>query len=326
MPIPNDHLQRSWIEVAATNPSLVANLCPSLLAFMAVGPGRVASFAGTGFIIDGSPEFAAVLTAKHVLTEGIARLQRPTSHAPSALFVPVSANRPYLDPEKLKVCWMGSQHANMMNVAHVSYNDALDIACCVITPQDQYAHPFRPVSIPIDTAVPKIGEVVQMISLDNMLVDELVAPADAEGIGQVISLHRRVSIRLGTVTGVYPEGFRQYRWPCFTSSIPAEPGMSGGFVFLPRDGKTISACGLVCADNSPSEARSNQDQSGESVIACAWPALALHLPEAIPSAPDRPTHSLYQFMRDGRVAEAIGGIGQIEVVERGGGNLTTALR
>jgi hypothetical protein len=315
MPIPHDQLQRWWIEVAAVNPSLVNDLRPSLIAFMGFGPGRKPDFAGTGFVIAGGPEFAAVITAKHVLVEGIARLQQSSpSPAPSALFFSSRANRPSLHPEKLKATWMGFQHVNMMNVAHVAYNDTLDIACCIIAPQELHAAPFQPISIPIDTAVPNVGEVTHMVSLDNMNINELVAPTDYSGKGQQLSVTRRVSIRIGVVTGVYPTGLRQYKWPCFTTSIPAEPGMSGGFVFLPRDGKITSACGIVSADNSPTEARSDQLQCGESVIACAWPALALPVPDSIPSTPTTPTLALLTLMRAGRMEHAVGGIDCVELL------------
>src|SRR5713101_1118995 len=204
MPIPHDPLCRWWVEASAENPAQVEALRPSLLAFTAFGPGREPGFAGSGFVI--------------------ARMQRPSAaHAPSALFIPANLNKPSLDPEKLKVTWMGARHANMMNVLHVGYNETLDIACCVIAPQELHAAPFQPVSIPVDTAVPNVEEMVHMASLDNMTIDELVPPTDASGIGQTISLTRRVSIRIGVVTGIYPGGLRQYRWPCFTTSIPAEP-------------------------------------------------------------------------------------------------------
>src|SRR6266849_3479023 len=183
MPIPHDPLCRWWVEASAENPAQVEALRPSLLAFTAFGPGREPGFAGSGFVIAGTSEFAFAITAKHVLVEGIARMQRPSAaHAPSALFIPANLNKPSLDPEKLKVTWMGARHANMMNVLHVGYNETLDIACCVIAPQELHAAPFQPVSIPVDTAVPNVGEMVHMASLDNMTIDELVPPTDASGI------------------------------------------------------------------------------------------------------------------------------------------------
>lgn len=326
MSIPNDPLQRWWLEVGPQNPQLVEQLRPIMLAFMAFGPGREASFAGSGFIIAGSPEFALAITAKHVLTEGVGRAQAPWSrHAASAVFVNSGAPALTLDPQKLKILWMGSQHADMLNVGHVGYNDTLDVACCVVTAPEK-ALGFQPHAVPIDTAVPLIGEQVHMVSLDGMTIDERLPPSDASGEGQKIAVTRRVSIRVGVVTGVYPDGLRHYRWPCFTTSIPAEPGMSGGFVMLPRDGKAIAACGIVCADSSADEARTNFFQSGESIIACAWPALALRVPDTMPSSPTTPTMTLYEMMRTGRMDRAVGGIDQIEMAERENGDCDIGIR
>jgi hypothetical protein len=157
----------------------------------------------------------------------------------------------------------------MLNVAHVEYNETLDLACWVVTPQQKYSAPFEPNSIPVDTRIPCMGDVVHMISLENFSIDEVVAPSDDSGVGQILSMGSRVSIRVDVVTGIYPAGFRQYRWPCFTTSIPAEPGMSGGFV------GSIGASGIICADNSVHEARSDQLQCSESVAACGWSSLCL---------------------------------------------------
>ncbi|HXQ71785.1 MAG TPA: trypsin-like peptidase domain-containing protein [Pyrinomonadaceae bacterium] len=327
MPIPDDHLQRWWVEVATENPHLVDQFRPVLLAFLAFGPGRKASLAGTGFIIAGNLESALVITAKHVLTEGVGRAQTPwTSHAPTALFVKSGVPMLTLDPKKLKLVWAGSHHAEMLNAGHVGYNDTLDVACCVVTPQEGELLGFQPSTVPIDIEVPLVGERVHMVSLSGMTINERVPPTAPSGGGHALEIKRGVSIRIGVVTGVYPGGLRHYRWPCFTTSIPAEPGMSGGFVTRPRDGKTVAACGIVCADSSADEARTNYLQCGESIIACAWPSLGLRVPEVMSSDPATPTLTLYEMMRAGRMDTAIGGIERIEVVERENRDCSISIR
>jgi hypothetical protein len=165
-----------------------------------------------------------------------------------------------------------------------------------------------------------LGDVVHVISQDGMLLDERAPPTDASGKEQVLSLTKRVSIRIGVVTGVHPQGLRHYTWPCFTTSVPAEPGMSGGFVTLPRDGETIAACGIICADSSSSDARIDQTKCGESIIACAWPALGLRVPETIPSTPETPTLSLYEMMKSGRIDRPAGGLECIRFAEKDHGD------
>ena len=212
---------------------------------------------------------------------------------------------------------MGSESADLLHTRHFSYNDTLDIACCIFAPQEEHTTRFKPTAIPLDTARPFIGDVVHMVSLDGMTISDYSPSTNVTGFGETFSIHRRVSIRVGTVTAIYPQGFRQYRWPCFTTSIPAEPGMSGGFVYLPRDGITVAACGIVCADNSSIEARTDYLLCGDSVIACAWPALCLSVPKFAEA--DSPMRTLYDMMRAGDMTPAVGGIEHIQVIDLGNG-------
>lgn len=322
MPIPGDFQSRWWVEASGVNPKAVEEYRPALIAFIAFDRGRQASIAGSGFIIAGNPQYALAITAKHVLTEGVARIQRPQFHAPSALFVSPNTQKPSLDPEKMKIIWMGAKHAAMVNALNVNYNETLDVACCVIEPQHQSSAPFSPTSIPLDTTIPDVGATVHMISHDNFQLSEMVPPSDLTGKGQQLSIMKRLSIRIGVVTGVFPNGLRQYKWPCFTTSIPAEPGMSGGLVTLPRNGGVTACCGVVCADNSTDEARKDWTKCGESVVASAWSALCLRVPDEIPATPETPSHSLYNFIQLGRMPEAVGGLNCIHFVEGQNGDCT----
>lgn len=327
MPIPFDPLKRWWVEASGRNPALIDAFRPALLAFVAFSPDREPSVEGCGFVIAGDAQCLLALTTKHVLFEGVLRTQRPLPrHAPSSLFVRSSSITPSIEAKNLKIVWMGTHHADMLNVGFLSSNETLDIACIVCSPQDMASDTLQPTSIPIDTAVPSEGDVIHMLSLDNMDASEISPPDDRSGVGATISITRRVSIRVGVVTGVYRGGYRQYQWPCFTTSIPAEPGMSGGLVTLPTDGRTISACGIVCADNSNDDARSDNHRPGESVIACTWPALALVVPDAMPSTSATPKHTLYNFMRSGRMPMADGGIDHIDVTELGSGDFRIGIR
>ncbi|HZL96662.1 MAG TPA: hypothetical protein VFB99_23605, partial [Vicinamibacterales bacterium] len=179
---------------------------------------------------------------------------------------------------------------------------------------------FRPAMIPLDTCVPKVGDVVHMVSNDQLDVEETRAPVDHDGKGQELEVGRRVSIRVGEVTGVYQSVYRQFRWPCFTTSIPVRPGMSGGFVFVPRDGETVAACGVVSADLSEPAAHESFAVCGESVIASVWPALCLPIPVMMSrELTDPPTTTLLEAMKLGRLQTAIGGIDHIEILSAEGG-------
>jgi hypothetical protein len=323
MPIPGDSLNREWVDASSHNPTFVDEYRPCLIAFLAFDHGHVPRIAGSGFIIGHSEDLAIALTAKHVLTEGVLGIQRPSPrHAPSALFVPTSATMPSIDESRLRACWMGSEIADLLFTRHIAYNDTLDIACAIFEPQGFYKKEFKPASILLDTNEPSLGDVVHMISLDGLEISNYSPPTDISGAGFAFSISRRVSIRVGTVTGVYPQGFRQYKWPCFTTSIPAEPGMSGGMVSV-RNREPVSICGIVSADNSSEESRTNNALCGESVIASAWAALSMNVPKVIDVNP--PMQSIYEMMKLNQMPAAIG-IENIIYIDRGYGDGTIGNR
>lgn len=318
MALPDDTLGRWWIELTGVNPNLVEDFRPCLVAFVAFDRGIKPGLAGTGFIIGTGENIALAITAKHVLTEGVLNIQRPLPRqAPSAIFVPPSSLIPAIEKEKLRAIWHDGTGGDALTIPHCSYHDDLDIACCLLTPQEIIETPFMfRGHIPLDTALPSVGDIVHTVSLDGLNLIDFAPPTSTpyKEVPRPFATFHSISVRRGIITEVYPQGFRQYRWPCFTTSIPVEPGMSGGFVYFPRDGYTIAACGIICADNSTTQARKNQMVCGESVIAYSWPALALSLPERLP--PPAPSYTLHEMMRKGMMPMAVGGIDQIEISDK----------
>jgi len=316
MPIPGDPLNRWWLEAEATDdtPDHRHLFGACVVAFMASNHHSQQELSGTGFLIAGTPAFAVGITAKHVLSEGVLNIQRPRQrYAQSALqeFLPPSARAPNFEPERVMALWLGTNNQTALNVAYCTYEEESDLSCYILRPQETETT-FLPVSVPLDTTTPNVGDVVHMVSQNGLnITNEQIDPRFAEGSFK-ITVGRRLTLRCGVVTGVFPQGYRQYRWPCFTTSMPAEPGMSGGFVYIPRDGVPISACGIVCADNSSDEARASFLDSGESVIGCAWSALGLRIP---PSFPVTSYVTLYEMMRSNRLPMAFGGIDHLELIE-----------
>lgn len=328
MPLPDDPLNRWWVEAnPEDNPREADGFRQCLLTLLAFGPNKEPYVVGTGFIIAYGEGFTLSLTAAHVLPAGVHGFQRPMArHAASSLFVPRKWSEPSLDPKKLKVLWAGPTTAEALNVAHVTYNDSLDISCLLVVPQESQQH-FVPAMIPLDTTVPAAGDIVLIVSNDALNVDETRPPDDKDGRGQQLTIARRVSIRRGVVTGVFPGGYRQFRWPCFTTSIPIRPGMSGGFVFIPREGETIAACGVVSADLSNASAHESFLTCGESVIASTWPALCLIVPMSMGGGTtDHSSATLQEMMKLGRMQTAIGGIDHIEILRKDDGFVVRNLR
>ena len=320
MVILRDPMQREWVENADANPDFVQYIKPSLVSFMAFNRGREARFAGTGFIIAGDSNGAVVVTARHVFDEGIVGIQRPENLAAGANFFSLSRYRqPSIDPRHLKAQWVGGRSGEMLDVIYAEYFDDIDICVCVVRPQSDHVSQFVPATVPLFLEAPTIGAEVVVVAYRFLVINELVAPQEAGGRGQVIQTETSVSMRLGTITGVYLSGYRQYRWPCFTTSVPAEPGMSGGFAYLPASGETISACGIVSADNSTMEARASFAIAGESVMTMSWPALALRLPDVMPPQADTQMRSLLERMLDGNLPSAIGDLGRMRIEQLAAG-------
>lgn len=304
MPIPFDSQKREWLDASNNNPEHVNMFRPCMIAYLGFDYNHIPVISGSGFIIGISNNYAVALTAKHVLTEGVLYTQRPIRHAPSALFIPDSSTKPSIDESKLRVIWMGNDTADLLFVRHVGYNDSLDIACTILETQQNLKGRFKPSNVLLNACEPKKGDVVHMITLDKLEISNYSPPKHKSGAGFSFSINRRVSIRVGTVTEVYPNGYRQFKWPCFTTSIPAEPGMSGGMVYIASDNGQISICGIVSADVSVEDAKNDNLISGESVIASAWAALSLPMPTF--SNDIESSSSIYELMNNGQIHPANG--------------------
>ena len=315
MSLPGDPLRRWWVELSGANPALADSFRPALGTIVAYDRDHVAGIAGTAFIVGAEGQFALAVTAKHVLTEGVAQHQRPhRRYVPSSVFQHAHNATLSLEPNAFKVFVLGASSALALNASFASYNNDFDLACLLLLPQAGETLTER-VAIPLDLDDPPVGAVVHMVSQGDLRADELRAPQTNDGEGQEVSLFRRLSIRRGVVTAKYPSGFRHYRWPCFTTSIPATPGMSGGFVFWPRDGITIAACGVVCADSSTSAAHASFMECGESIIGSSWPGLGLRIPLTAPHSPDQPTVSWFEAVRTGRLPLPLGRFERMRYVE-----------
>jgi hypothetical protein len=305
MPVSIDPLGREWLDISANNPARVDEVRPALLSFVAFDKQQQARSLGTGVVIAGDREFSLAMTARHVLDFGLKHQQPHSLSHPTSQFKTSGATLIRIDELSLRAFWMDSSHADFVRFRFVSYNASTDLALCLIEPQTQAVDRFSPVTIPMDTTEPKVGETVQVVALNWIELSETAPPQSRDGKGQALRVNQQVSIRLGVVTGVYPSGLRSFKWHCFTTSAPVHAGMSGGFVSRLVEGRTVACCGIVSADASRSESFNDPYAAGESVIACSWPGLALPVPTSIP--PDSPI-SLLEAMRYGMVPPPIGGL------------------
>ncbi len=321
MPLPNDELNRWWVDVEVTDPAFSNSLRSSLVAFLTLDRNRNPIDLGSGFIIAAQGNWALAVTAKHVIIEFAARVQGRRQSAPSALFAP--PNEPSLHPGNIRAFWLSGGHANALEIKHVEYNENIDIALCVLKTQEAYSNPFEPVAIPLDTGSARSGDEVFLVSCGITPAEEIEPPLGRDGIGQKVKLENGVAIRAGVVTGVYHNGYRQYRWPCFTTSIPAEPGMSGGFIYRALPNSTVQALGVICADNSDDAAVKSYLSCGESVVGSAWSALALSV--LINEKGEVVRRTLFDLMQRGSIP-APSSLGHISIVSLDNGGYTITCR
>lgn len=95
--------------------------------------------------------------------------------------------------------------------------------------------------------------------------------------------------------------------------------MSGGFVCRHGAGKVAAALGIICADNSETDASRDYTRRGETV-AFTWGALSLRMPLRVPSPEGGPSYTLHQMIPDGYLPMPAGEIDHIEALELGDGS------
>lgn len=275
---------------------------------MAADSNLNAELAGSGFLIGVTDGCGLVLTARHVLDYALS-IQRPRARpVGSALkeFLPPSARTPALDPLRFSAIWLDGERAHALSVHHVCLNESSDLAFCLVAQGPDQKRSIGPGTVGLRTTPPSIGDIVHTVAFDRMRADPV--SLDGQPSRRGVKLHMAVSIRRGLITGVFLNGLRHYRWPCVTTTIPFEPGMSGGFAYEPVDGCPVHAYGVVAADNSVADARLSQHVAGESIVALAYMALALKVPtEARDGAPE---NTLQEAMRQGAMPPPMGGFEQ----------------
>ncbi|WP_284620098.1 hypothetical protein [Aquabacterium humicola] len=308
----------AWLDVSGTNQALVELYRPTLVAFMALNRASVPKVCGTGFVLAAAGGRAVVLTARHVFDDA-AKHQRPTLKRPLApgLF-DETPSLPSTLPSDLIAHWFALETAGTLSIDEIAAVSYTDIAACAVSAGHTLNDaPFHAPGWPVHCTIPRVGDLVQMVSLGmdtGTAVVEQQAPADRTGIGQQLLITNAVRIRVGRVVGVYPNGYRQHRHPCFTTTIPVEPGMSGGLAFIRQslhDSGELGVCGIASADVSPPEAFSDPSVAGLSIFACTWPVVGLPVPGLLPGE-DGQRRRFHEAFQSGDL-RALGGVGHLTV-------------
>ncbi len=318
--IPDDNLGRSWVQ-ANLEDDFRRKLSSGIVVFIGFGPNRKAQLAGTGFVIGTNKRDGIVITAKHVLTEGIVLAQKPNrkSHASTLdQFIPKSAKQPIVNKERIRAIWMGESAADMCIVHSVQFNDQLDIATCLISRQDDskdnsHINPFA-----LDTSIPQPGNKIALISSSALDLKEISINKNLEN--QLLSISKNIVVRMGVVTSVNPTGHRQHQFPSFETTIPVEPGMSGGLVYQPIENELIAACGVISTDFSDETSFSNFFTSGNSLMSMIWPSVGMSIPATVPPIRDGPNRTIFDFIRAGEIQNLARDGVKLSIQDTGNGN------
>lgn len=305
MKLPIDH---QWSEFIRNDDPIWLGVMSALVAFVVMRQPDIPQFLGTGFVIGTSVDgFLLVLTAKHVIEDGAIRAQRPNGlrvpSAPSILFEP---EKPAIDPKNLRAIWMGVDHADMCFVRHVAYADNLDVALCVLEVQENPGngiHRMAP-AIALDTKIPSVGAPINIVTLSGFEISE--GPSELNGF-RSWKIENRPVIRVGKVTTNEKESMG-HKGPSFGITIPTDGGMSGGFAYVPKDGGTIAACGIISASPKEDNGQTDFRVTGHSTIVGVLGALGLQIP--VSSAINV---LLFDLVKSGKIQDVAGGVGNLRI-------------
>lgn len=311
MVLPFDPLRRKWLDLGPTNPAIIDELRPLLVVFIAFDRDRKATALGSGVITAASKGVAVALTARHVMAEGAVSAQKPHLDRSGGLFRDFRIDEHLsVHPEKLKVCWTGQKNAAFLDVLSTSFNDFADIQGCFLAASTGKEAEFSlDKGVSVDLRPVQKGEIVYQLSCGDINLFETQAPILKDGVGQVLKIKNHVSLRVGTVTNVFPQGRPLTKGPAFETSIPSSPGMSGGAV-LRIEGNRPSICGIISSDFSVKKAHTNFFSSGLTAAMMVWPTLALKLITS-----DTAQQTWFDAMRRGMLPMPIGGLDGFEVKE-----------
>jgi hypothetical protein len=307
--LPIDH---QWSEFLRNDDPIWLGVRSALVAFVAMRQPDIPKFLGTGFVIGTSEDgFLLVLTAKHVIEGGAIQVQRPYGlRVPSAPTILFEAEKPRIDPKSLRAIWMGTDHADMLFVRHVTYADNLDIALCVLEVQENLGngiHRMAP-AIALDTKIPSVGTPINIVTLSGFEISE--SSSDKNGT-RSWKVENRPVIRVGKVITNEKESMG-HKGPNFGITIPTDRGMSGGFAYVPKDGVTIAACGIISTSPEEDNGQTDFRVAGHSTIVGVMGALGLQIP--VSSATNV---LLFDLVKSGKVRDLAGDVGNLRIKTTG---------
>lgn len=205
---------------------------------------------GSGFIIQSRGNRALILTAAHVITQGVRAFQNSHVRERAHRTIPpdfLPAEQVSAATPALRVIVQNGNRVDFCRVAYVLWDEPADLAILAVVPQDLDHTDLFQTHLKLGAYDPKIGDLVTIAGFAQFKTE---ATGDHQWTG---TFSRRPVFRVGKVTNLHPEGTTWVRSPCVEATMPTFSGMSGGPAFIYReDGGEPLVFGLLSESSGAS--------------------------------------------------------------------------
>lgn len=203
---------------------------------------------GSGFVIQSRGARALILTAAHVITEGVRAFQN-TARGRAHRTIPPD----FLPPEEvsaatraLRAIVQNGDRVHLCRVAAVMWDQPADLAILAVTTQPDEAADLFQWHLKFAATDPNVGDLIAIAGFTDFTTQSEAEP-HWKGL-----VSRRPILRIGKVTDLHPDGTFLVRSPCIEATMPTFSGMSGGPAFLYSPGSEMRVFGLLSASSGGS--------------------------------------------------------------------------
>ena len=241
-----------------------------LVSVIAFDAGTAPFLIGTAFIVAAAGRDAVACTAAHNF-EAVRRAQAPPrAHHPSALseFLPSAVA---LNIDRTKIRAVSSDHGRfeMATLSWAIWDPDTDIAFFGLRPQHEEDVDYFQSSFLFDDELPKVGDEVAALGYAGMEIRDNAS----DGASRHFTVARQPLLRVGRVTSVCMDGHILCRGPCFETTVPFFPGMSGGPVMrMAREGP-MKPFGIISSDPASDSHKQDRSIRGYGAVALLCPMI-----------------------------------------------------
>lgn len=271
---PEKKKSHKWSNAVITE-AIKNKLNKVLISFFSATPNGFTKLIGTGFIIVANKKNALVMTSSdHFEFSGNNQHPKYLNDPAGSPQIQVHAGEIFsVDPKKIRAVYKSDTFVDACKINGVSIVPELGIALCAIEFQKDYKGPDFSVQLGLDSRPPEKGDEVIAVGFSAPPSGKEDASLDKKN---KTAITRKFEVRRGKVTGVFNMGIGDISWPCFETTIPVDPGMTGGPVMpfcITNPG--LNGCAVISKDISHKKSFEDFSMPGHSIMAMIWPAFLL---------------------------------------------------